>query len=93
MWGLSGNLSDLTMTSSQYDILLCSETLVDRYFIWSLSLVRGCLYMCKMDMYCGCSKMLKCVVFMLCKAVEESYTVTVRPIHTLCKALTLPYIG
>ena len=26
--GLSGNLSDLTMTLSQYDILLCSETLV-----------------------------------------------------------------
>ena len=26
--GLAGNLSDLTMTSSQYDILLCSETLV-----------------------------------------------------------------
>ena len=26
--GLAGNLSDLTMASSQYDILLCSETLV-----------------------------------------------------------------
>ena len=26
--GLSGNLSDLAVTSSQYDILLCSETLV-----------------------------------------------------------------
>ena len=26
--GLSGNLSDLTVASSQYDILLCSETLV-----------------------------------------------------------------
>ena len=26
--GLAGNLSDLTVTSSQYDILLCSETLV-----------------------------------------------------------------
>ena len=25
--GLSGNLSDLTVASSQYDILLCSETL------------------------------------------------------------------
>ena len=28
MRGLTGNLSDLTMVSSQYDILLCSETLV-----------------------------------------------------------------
>ena len=26
--GLAGNLSDLTMVSSQYDILFCSETLV-----------------------------------------------------------------
>ena len=26
--GLAGNLSDLTMASSQYDILLCSETLI-----------------------------------------------------------------
>ena len=26
--GLAGNLSDLTMASSQYDLLLCSETLV-----------------------------------------------------------------
>ena len=25
---LTGNLSDLTMASSQYDILLCSETLI-----------------------------------------------------------------
>ena len=28
MRGLSGNLSDLAMALSQYDILLCSETLV-----------------------------------------------------------------
>ena len=28
MWGLAGNLSDLTVASSRYDILLCSETLV-----------------------------------------------------------------
>ena len=28
MRGLSGNLSDLAVASSQYDILLCSETLV-----------------------------------------------------------------
>ena len=28
VWSLAGNLSDLTMASSQYDILLCSETLV-----------------------------------------------------------------
>ena len=26
--GLSGNLSDVTVASSQFDILLCSETLV-----------------------------------------------------------------
>ena len=26
--GLAGNLSDLTVASSRYDILLCSETLV-----------------------------------------------------------------
>ena len=28
MWCLSGNLSDLAVAPSQYDILLCSETLV-----------------------------------------------------------------
>ena len=28
MRGLAGNLSDLTVASSQHDILLCSETLV-----------------------------------------------------------------
>ena len=28
VWGLAGNLCDLTVASSQYDILLCSETLV-----------------------------------------------------------------
>ena len=28
VWGLAGNLNDLTNASSQYDILLCSETLV-----------------------------------------------------------------
>ena len=28
VWGLAANLSDLTLASSQYDILLCSETLV-----------------------------------------------------------------
>ena len=28
MWGLAGNLTDLTVASSQYDILFCSETLV-----------------------------------------------------------------
>ena len=26
--GLAGNISDLTVTSSQYDILVCSETMV-----------------------------------------------------------------
>ena len=28
VWGLAMNLSDLTVALSQYDILLCSETLV-----------------------------------------------------------------
>ena len=28
VWGPAGNLSDLTVALSQYDILLCSETLV-----------------------------------------------------------------
>ena len=28
VWGLAGNLSDLAVASPQYDILLCSETLV-----------------------------------------------------------------
>ena len=30
--GLAGNLSDLTVASSRYDILLCSETLVSDTF-------------------------------------------------------------
>ena len=35
--GLAGNLSDLTVASSQYDILLCSETLVsDMRDLWEL---------------------------------------------------------
>ena len=28
LWGLAGNLSDPTVASSQYDILLCSQTVV-----------------------------------------------------------------
>ena len=28
VWGLAGNLSDVTVASYQYDILFCSETLV-----------------------------------------------------------------
>ena len=28
VWGLAGNLRDMSVASSQYDILLCSETLV-----------------------------------------------------------------
>ena len=31
--GLSGNLSDLAVASSQYDILLCSETLVSELLV------------------------------------------------------------
>ena len=48
VWGLAGNLIDLTVTSSRYDILFCSETLVSDYAsrirvagsrIWSVCLV------------------------------------------------------
>ena len=39
--GLAGNLSDLTLASSRYDILLCSETLVSDMHQVSESLVPG----------------------------------------------------
>ena len=39
--GLAGNLSDLTVASSQYDILLCSETLVSDMRHVSEELVPG----------------------------------------------------
>ena len=39
--GLAANLSDLTVASSQYDILLCSETLVSDIRHVSEVLVRG----------------------------------------------------
>ena len=39
--GLAGNLSDLTVASSQYDILLCSETLVSDMRYVSEMLVPG----------------------------------------------------
>ena len=39
--GLAGNLSDLTVASSQYDILLCSETLVSNIRHVSEVLVLG----------------------------------------------------
>ena len=41
--GLAGNLSDLTVASSQYDILLCSETLVSDMRHVSEVLVPGLL--------------------------------------------------
>ena len=41
MQGLSGNLSNLAMASSQYDILLCSETLVSHLRHVSELLVAG----------------------------------------------------
>ena len=41
VWGLAGNLSDLTVASSQYDILLCSETLVSDMRHVSEALVPG----------------------------------------------------
>ena len=39
--GMTGNLSDLTVASSQYDILLCSETLVSESRHVSRLLVPG----------------------------------------------------
>ena len=39
--GLAGNLRDLTVASSQYDILLCSETLIFDMPYVSVSLVPG----------------------------------------------------
>ena len=41
MWGLAGNLSDLTVALSQYDVLLCSETLVLDMCLVSELLVPG----------------------------------------------------
>ena len=41
MQGLAGNLSDLTVASSQYDIMLCSETLVSDIRHVSAVLVPG----------------------------------------------------
>ena len=41
VWDLAGNLSDLAVDSSQYDILLCSETLVSDMHHVSEVLVPG----------------------------------------------------
>ena len=41
VWGLAGNLRDLTVVSSHYDILLCSETLVSDMRHMSEILVPG----------------------------------------------------
>ena len=41
VWGLTGNLSDLTVASFQHDILLCSETLVSDMHHVSQLLVPG----------------------------------------------------
>ena len=43
---LAGNLSDLTVASSQYDILLCSETLVSDMRHMSELLVSGQIHVC-----------------------------------------------
>ena len=47
--GLAGNLSDLTVASSQYDILLCSETLVSDMRHVSEVLVPG---FCRLVLLC-----------------------------------------
>ena len=45
--GMAGNLSDLTVASSQYDILLCPETLVsDMRHVELLVPGFGCLSCC-----------------------------------------------
>ena len=55
VWGLAGNLGDfLTVASSQYDILLCSETLVSdmRHVLAVLVPGFGCpvlLWQCKLS--------------------------------------------
>ena len=41
LWGLAGNLSNLTVALSRYDILLCSETLVSEMRHVSELLVPG----------------------------------------------------
>ena len=58
VWGLARNLSDLTMASSQYDILLCSETSVsDMHHVWEVLVPGyGCpVLLCqgKMPWACG----------------------------------------
>ena len=47
--GLAGNLSDLAVASSQYDILLCSETLVSDMRHVSEVLVSG---VCRSVLFC-----------------------------------------
>ena len=47
MRGLSGNLSDLAVDSSQYDILLCSETLVSDLLHPFLSLITFAFRSCE----------------------------------------------
>ena len=49
--GLTGNLSDLIVASSQYDILLCSETLVSDMRHVSEVLVNG---FCRLVLLCRC---------------------------------------
>ena len=51
VWGLAGNLSDLTVASSQYDILLYSETLVSDMNHVSEVLVPG--FGCPVLLCCG----------------------------------------
>ena len=46
VWGLARNLSDLTVVSSQYDILLCFETLVSYLNHLSEFLVPGYQSLC-----------------------------------------------
>ena len=58
MRGLAGNLSDLTVASSQYDILFCSETLVSD-MLHVTAYVRDGYGACRQPKFeCGCCEML-----------------------------------
>ena len=62
VWGLAANLSDLTLASSLYDILLCSETLASDMRHVSEVLVPG---FCRPVMLCR-GKMPRAVVVAKC---------------------------
>ena len=71
--GLSANLSDLTVASSQYDILLCSETMVSDMRHVSEVLVPGFgrpVLLCR-----GIAAQCLCVIFGYCSLHLQSSVV------------------